>query len=709
MNVSGTCPGTPAPPLDRGQRCLPVARESPRLALSFVRSTLLVLLCALPALAGPSVPTDSAGTLGRPDLASQTRVVALVPLSPRQVLAVDAAGLARLWDVGDWQQLGVASAGTRVVVGPSGLEPPRSADGGCSIAAPVAVTSSGMLLTAEGQALRLCDPTGRHASRDVPLLGADGTAALAASADGQTLYRATPEGDVELVRLDGAAGSRFHAQDTRIVAMAVTADGHVLTVGQDGTVRGFDGRGGQFSISVLRGQGRGCDAESLRSAAFSADGNQALVGTTTGGPDCDDARTTASLRLFDLPGGQVRWELRPAQVTAGLFSPDGSVLVTASAHAGDRSDPLPTTLVRLDARNGAPAAAAPGHRAQVTSLRFSPDGAQLASGDAAGTWKIWDVASRTERLSMPLGSGAVVDLRFTPQGDVLLTQHEDDSVRSWRVADGRAGQLLVPPPSPDPVQSAPACAADRAKVAELMRPQPEGPLGVRDPTAWAGLQPLPELVVSSDGENVLAPVAEESCVSLLRSGCSIGCSRRYHLERVAVRTGRRLQTLAVDGELLGGCVPPGGAFVTRGERGGIQVRDSEGEPLARAGAKLGRIAACDATPDGKRMLLASSRLLAFWEAGRPSLRDAVSRRARAPGPVALSPRGEVSVDADGPELRLRSWPSGAIAGRLTLGLQDDAPTATVFSPDGRLLAVGTARGVVHLIRIGGPAATARRP
>jgi len=69
----------------------------------------------------------------------------------------------------------------------------------------------------------------------------------------------------------------------------------------------------------------------------------------------------------------------------------------------------------------------------------------------------------------------------------------------------------------------------------------------------------------------------------------------------------------------------------------------------------------------------------------------------------------VSVDADGPELRLRSWPSGAIAGRLTLGLQDDAPTATVFSPDGRLLAVGTARGVVHLIRIGGPAATARRP
>ena len=77
--------------------------------------------------------------------------------------------------------------------------------------------------------------------------------------------------------------------------------------------------------------------------------------------------------------------------------------------------------------------------------------------------------------------------------------------------------------------------------------------------------------------------------------------------------------------------------------------------------------------------------------------------------MALSPRGDVSVDADGPALRLRSWPSGAVAGRLTLALQDDFPTSATFSPDGKMLAVGTARGVIHLIRLGGPTATARRP
>jgi hypothetical protein len=58
---------------------------------------------------------------------------------------------------------------------------------------------------------------------------------------------------------------------------------------------------------------------------------------------------------------------------------------------------------------------------------------------------------------------------------------------------------------------------------------------------------------------------------------------------------------------------------------------------------------------------------------------------------------------------MRSWPSGAVTGRLSLALEDDVPSSATFSPDGRLLAVGTARGVIHLIRIGGPTATARRP
>ena len=672
-----------------------------------MRSFVLLALVSASSLAAPSFSTESAGTLGRPDLASSSRIVSLVQLDARRVVALDAAGLARLWDVSDWQQLGVASPGTRALIGPGGLGMPNDRTGGCLLAAPLAATRDGRLLTSEGLALRLCDPTGARPPHDFTVPGVDGTTALAVSPDGTAAFRATPEGDVELIPFGGGQMSRFHAQDARIVALQPTSDGRLLTAAQDGMVRGFDRNGGSFRLDVVRGRGRPCD-ESLRALTFNDDGTLALVSAITGGEECEDARTSGSLRLIELPTGRIRWELQAVQVTAALFATDGSVLVAAAGQVADRVDPISTTLVRLDPRNGAPAAPAPGHRAQVTALRFSPDSARLASGDASGVWSVWDVGTRAQRLSGSVPGGALVDLRFTPQSDTLLSQHEDDSVRTWRVSDGAAGPVLVPPPSPDPVRAAPACAAAQAQVAELMRPAANSVLGVRDPSAWSGMQTVPELVLSSDGENVLAPVAEESCVSLLRSGCSIGCSRHYHLERIAVRTGRRVQSFPLDQELLGGCVPPGGAFVTRGDKGGIQLRDAEGEPVARAGSKLGKVLSCDATPDGKRMLLASSKLLGFWEVGRPTMRDGVPRRARLGGPVALSPRGDVSVDADGPELRLRSWPTGAIAGRLTLALQDDFPTSAIFSPDGKMLAVGTARGVIHLIRIGGPPATASR-
>jgi WD40 repeat protein len=673
-----------------------------------VRSFVLLALVSTASLAAPSLSNESAGTLGRPDLASSSRVHTLVQLDARRVVAIDAAGLARLWDVSEWQQLGVASPGTRALVGPEGLGLPAQRSGGCLLSSPLAPTEDGRLITAEGRALRLCDPTGERPPRDFPVPGVDGTTALATARDGSAVFRATPEGDVELIPFDGGQMSRFHAQDARIVAMQPTSDGRLLTAGQDGMVRGFDRNGGSFKLDVLRGRGRPCD-ESLRALAFNDDGTLALVSAVTGGEECEDSRTGGALRLIELPTGRIRWELQPVQVTAALFAADGSVLVAAAGQVRDRVDPISTTLVRLDARNGAPAAPPAGHRAQVTALRFSPDGARLASGDASGVWSLWDVGTRTRSRAGSVAGGALVDLRFTPQSDTLLSQHEDDSVRTWRVADGSAGPVLVPPPAPDPARSNPTCASAQAHVAELMRPSADSVLGVRDPSVWSGLQTVPELVLSSDGENVLAPVAEESCVSLLRSGCSIGCSRHYHLERIAVRTGRRVQTLPLDQELLGGCVPPGGAFVTRADKGGIQLRDADGEPLARAGSKLGKVLSCEATPDGKRMLLASSRLLGFWEVGRPTMRDGVPRRARTGGPVALSPRGDVSVDADGPELRLRAWPTGAVAGRFTLALQDDFPTSATFSPDGKMLAVGTARGVIHLIRIGGPTATARRP
>jgi len=319
-----------------------------------VRSfVLLALVSASSLAAAPSLTTESAGTLGRPDLASSSRIHTLVQIDARRVLAVDAAGYGRLWDVTDWQQVGVASPGTRALIGPGGLALPGDRGGGCVLAPPVAATHDGRLVTAEGLALRVCDPTGQRPPRDLSVPGVDGTTALATAVDGSAAFRATPEGDVELIPFDGGQVTRFHAQDARIVALQSTSDGRLLTAAQDGMVRGFDRNGGSFKLDVIRGRGRPCD-ESLRALTFNEDGTLALVSAVTGGEECDEPRTGGSLRLIELPTGRIRWEIQQVQITAALFASDGSVLVAAAGQLRDRVDPISTTLVRLDARSGAP-------------------------------------------------------------------------------------------------------------------------------------------------------------------------------------------------------------------------------------------------------------------------------------------------------------------------------------------------------------------
>jgi WD40 repeat protein len=469
------------------------------------------------------------------------------------------------------------------------------------------------------------------------------------------------------------------------------------------------------SVDVLPGghrtRGAPCAGETAVAAAFTGDGAALLVGTVAGDGlhPCPEVATPARVRLLELPGARVRWELRGVQASAASFGPDGTLAVALALRPGEPGDANPSTVLRLDPRTGAPVDRVAGHRAPLTVLRFSPDGSTLFSGDAAGTWKRWALETGKETASATQPEGAILDLRLLPDARVL-TQHEDDGVRQWR-ADGALISVLVPPPQADPVALLPACRAERDETRAAlvsMKPRPS-PVPLRDPGAYAGVTMLPELVVSPDAETVLVPVAEESCVSLSQNGCPSGCQRSYHLERVALRTGRTVQTLEVDEELLGGCVPPGGAFVTRGDRAGIDVWSSSGTLEGRIGVVLGKVTACEATPDGRRMLVATPRSLSVWDASAFNAPvEAVPRRARSPGPVAFSPRGDLSVDVDGGELRLRHWPRGGFVARLPLGAHDDAPTAMAFSPDGQTLAVGTARGVIYLYAVDGDGRTAQQ-
>ena len=78
-----------------------------------------------------------------------------------------------------------------------------------------------------------------------------------------------------------------------------------------------------------------------------------------------------------------------------------------------------------------------GHPAAITALAYSADGALLASGDAGGGVKLWDVDTQRERHTFAAGTEAVNALAFDPAGRRVAAACDDRLVRVWDVESGR--------------------------------------------------------------------------------------------------------------------------------------------------------------------------------------------------------------------------------------------------------------------------------
>ena len=534
------------------------------------RRTLLSLLVASSAMAEPSGPRLHA-VLGSADLSAPARMLELTFLDGGNLLlALDATGTAQLWNVQHGERRGLVFG--PVLLTPAGLQsaPPGR---GCLLDGPQVLLEDGRLARAGRGSLRLCDVSGRTPDVDIPVnaLTEDGTA-LAVAAGGTRLAQGTAFGEVILAQA-GAETLHLEAHEGRVLALHLLPDGQLLTAGADGTIRAYDSAGRRLrSVEGMpahkRSHPSGCEGETPVVAAFAPDGSAVVLSTLAGDglEACPDAPVPARLRLLDLPRGTVRWELKGVQASAASFSPDGTLAVAVALRPGEPGDANPSTVVRLDTRTGAPLDRTAGHQAPLTVLRFSPDGSTLLSGDAAGTWKRWAVATGQETSSATQGEGAILDLRLT-RDQKVLTQHEDDTVRQWsptarcwacwwhrRAARRRA--------------LSPACRAEEEKTKAAlagMRPRPS-PLRVRDPGHYAGVTVYPELALSPDGETCWSrwrrsPVSASPTTAV---PAAVTATTTWSASRS--RTGRSIQVLPVDEELLGGCVPPAGAFVTRADR-----------------------------------------------------------------------------------------------------------------------------------------------
>lgn len=202
------------------------------------------------------------------------------------------------------------------------------------------------------------------------------------------------------------------AQDT-VTDAAFSPDGtRVVTASADGTARVWDAT--EPTLDVL--------------ARFKGP----LVGAAYAGPrDIAVAGPGRTVRLLDGSGGKVLGSFRfPGDVTAAAVSGDGRRLAVAFGRR--------VSFVLLGRNVVEPAISQP---SVVTSVAFSPDGSEVATGGTDGIGRLWTAGGRLLR-ELKRHRRALTGVAFSPDGRRIATSSRDRTAKIWDIRSGRLLRTL---------------------------------------------------------------------------------------------------------------------------------------------------------------------------------------------------------------------------------------------------------------------------
>lgn len=241
------------------------------------------------------------------------------------------------------------------------------------------------------------------------------------SSDGQMLATCGWDNTVRLWNVaDGALIRTITEASTYFMAVALSPDGQFVCAAgyPSGTIRMWNVATGTLVRSFTG------HTDLVNDVAFSPDG-QRLASASR-----DDR-----IRVWNTATGAQVWSViaHDFEVVSVDYSPDGQVL----GSAGGVTQPRVKTW---NATTGAPIRTYIGQTHPSTDVEFSPDGLRIAGSGGDGQVRIWETATGTLQLSLPVSAppdGCGID--FSPDGARILV---GDSARRVTIWDALTGVLL---------------------------------------------------------------------------------------------------------------------------------------------------------------------------------------------------------------------------------------------------------------------------
>lgn len=268
----------------------------------------------------------------------------------------------------------------------------------------------------------------------------------------------------------------------------------------------------------------------------------------------------------------------------------------------------------------------------ILSVAFSPDGQLLATGDANGEVRLWQVADSKLLLICKGHAGWVHCVTFSPDGKLLSSASSDHTVKLWNVTDGKCIRTLT---------------GHTQRVRSLAF-SPDGKLLVSG---------------SSDSTVRIWTIAKGQCLNILKGHKSFIWSVAFSPDGMMVASGSEDGTIKLWDAETGNCLKTLSGH-TRWVRTVAFSPDSE--TLASGGG---------------------DRTVKLWDVSKGTCRQTLEGHTQRLRALAFSPDGAMLASGGG-DHTVRLWDCGTGGCLRTLHGHSSRLTSVAFSPDGKLLASG---------------------